>query len=592
MQRADESPTHLASPPQLDRYEVLSTIGRGGFGAVFLARHRMTGRCVALKVSDPGGDPELLARALNEARATASLRHPSLVEVYDCGPLPDGRIFVAMERVDGLSLDALLEREGARIAPERAVAIAQQVLSALSLVHGVGVVHRDIKPANILVRTDESQGERAYLIDFGASKMTSSDPAMALAGTMAGAILGTPGYMAPEQMDARTVDARADVYGVGATLYRAISGRKPYATRTLEEWVRAVAEGPVPPLATVAPWVSSALASVIDRALARDRDARFATAAALSDALSRALAGDAFTESASTVATGAQGAGVNTSRTLATADTLYASSAASTVSTSSAAGQGTLSAVTTGTTATTAPNEAARRARWWIGAGALVTVATASVMHPSVIASQGATVEDGDDRVVLQIVPSSREDEPSRASPEDDEPSTADIVRAALAPALARSSATPQAAPAPAPMPTPTPMPAPTLAPTSVPSAPVMASRGAPDASSIAALPAMAVSPSGRLRLVSLRPVGAIAMDEMLPRLSRALAAIEPCHTGAGPARARVSVMLRMFGGPMATSESDPSPLGRCAESALIGALGAERTRSNGILTAIVLEWR
>jgi serine/threonine-protein kinase len=580
VQRADESQTSLAGPSQLDRYEVLSTIGRGGFGAVFLARHRMTGREVALKVSDPGGDPELLARALNEARATASLRHPSLVEVFDCGPLPDGRIFVAMERVDGLSLDALLEREGARIAPERAVAIALQVLSALSLVHGVGVVHRDIKPANILVRRDESQLERAFLIDFGASKVSSSDPSMALAGTMAGAILGTPGYMAPEQMDARTVDARADVYGVGATLYRAISGRKPYATRTLEEWVRAVAEGPVPPLATVAPWVSSALASVIDRALARDRDARFATAAALSDALRRALAGDALTESASTVATAAQAAGVNASRALGTADTVYATSASVTTPTS-ASGQGTLSAVTTATP------EVARRARWWIAGGAIVTVAVASVMHQAAATSQSANAEE-DDRVVLQIVPASREDEPERASREDDEPSTADIVRAALAPALARS------APAPTPTPTAAPSPTPTPTPTPTPSAPVTAAGGALDASSIAppALPAMAVSPSGRLRLVSMRPVGAIAMDEMLPRMTRALAAIEPCHTGAGPARTRISVIVRLFGGPMASSDGDAGPLARCAESALIGALGTERLRSNGILTAIVLEWR
>jgi hypothetical protein len=189
--------------------------------------------------------------------------------------------------------------------------------------------------------------------------------------------------------------------------------------------------------------------------------------------------------------------------------------------------------------------------------------------------------------VVLQIVPASREDEPARASREDDEPSTADIVRAALAPALARSSPVPTPAPTPAPTaaPAPPPMPAP---------APVPAAGGAPDASTIAppALPAMAVSPSGRLRLVSMRPVGAIAMDELLPRMTRALVAIEPCHTGAGPARTRISVIVRLFGGAMASSQGDAGPLARCAESALIGALGAERLRSNGILAAIVLEWR
>ena len=273
----------------LDRYEVLAPLGSGGFGSVFRARHRHTGREVALKVSDPGGDPELVARALNEARMTASITHPCLVQVFDCGALPDGRVFVAMERIEGETLDALLDREGARIAPERAIAIGMQVLSALDAVHAHGIVHRDVKPANVLVRRNGPH-EHVYLIDFGISKATA---AMAFAdnGTKMGAVLGTPGYMAPEQLDARSVDARADVYGVAALLYRAIAGRQPYEAASFGAWMSALAAGPPPPLATLAPWVSPALAHVIDRGLARDRDARLPSAKAMRDALEAAWQG-------------------------------------------------------------------------------------------------------------------------------------------------------------------------------------------------------------------------------------------------------------------------------------------------------------
>ncbi|MBL8677839.1 MAG: serine/threonine protein kinase [Myxococcales bacterium] len=258
---------------EVDRYEILRQLGRGNVGNVYLARHRMTGREVALKVSDPRGDRELAARILNEARIAATVQHPSLVDIYDCGALDDGRVFVAMQHVVGETLEAVLDAEGSKLSPDRAVGLALQVLDALDALHARGIVHRDIKPANLLVRR-EGDAERVFVIDFGISKLLPPSPITTNPPTITGTILGTPGYMPPEQLDARTVDARADLFSVGAVLFRAIAGRTLFDADSLGDWFIALSQQQVPSLASAAPSAPSALCAVVDRALSLDRERR------------------------------------------------------------------------------------------------------------------------------------------------------------------------------------------------------------------------------------------------------------------------------------------------------------------------------
>lgn len=262
---------------EIDRYEVLRQLGRGNVGSVYLARHRMTGREVALKVSDPRGDRELAARILNEARIAATAQHPSLVDVYDCGALDDGRVFVAMQLVEGETLEAVLDDEGGRLSPDRAVSLCMQVLDALDTLHARGIVHRDIKPANLLIKREQRIDgvyEHVFVIDFGISKLLPPSPAATNPPTITGTILGTPGYMPPEQLDARTVDARADLFAVGAVLFRAIAGRTLFDADSLGDWFIALSQQQAPSLAAAAPSAPSALCAVVDRALSLDRERR------------------------------------------------------------------------------------------------------------------------------------------------------------------------------------------------------------------------------------------------------------------------------------------------------------------------------
>src|SRR5687768_17011693 len=170
-----------------DRYELLSEIGRGGFGAVYRARDKMLQRDVALKVVTGDASPHARERFAREARATARLHHPNIVTVHDAGS--DGNVsYLVLELVDGVSIASLAR---ANIDPDRTLFILRQVLSALVAAHGAGIVHRDIKPANILI----SAGDVVKVADFGIARIAGELPL-----TVAGGFIGTPRYMAPEQV--------------------------------------------------------------------------------------------------------------------------------------------------------------------------------------------------------------------------------------------------------------------------------------------------------------------------------------------------------------------------------------------------------
>ena len=209
--------------------------------------------------------------------------------VIDGGVAPTGEAFVVMELLEGITLAQLIAREGP-LPPERATRIARQMLDGLAAAHANNIIHRDVKPSNVFITmaSDVTGGDMVKVIDFGISKVRS--PMNEGGFTMPGVAMGTPGYMAPEQLgDARSVDPRADLYAVGATLFEMITKRRPIVADSFEQWMRLLMTERAPSLREVAPHVPALLASAVDRALHRDPDGRFRSAAEMRDVLDSAL---------------------------------------------------------------------------------------------------------------------------------------------------------------------------------------------------------------------------------------------------------------------------------------------------------------
>ncbi len=273
-------------PRRLDRYDLLEVLGSGTFGAVYRASHIMTGDSVAVKVlrPTPEGQSVDTARLVGEARAMSAVRHPHVVRVLDAGIADTTEGFVVMELAEGTSLQQLVEQ--GLLQPARAADLAQQMLEGLAAVHAQGIVHRDIKPSNVLVSPRLGK-DFVRLLDFGISKV----PSMGMM-TLPGSSMGTPGFMAPELFgNAAGADLRADIYGVAATLFYILSGRLPFEAQTYEDLVVLVRTQRAPPLSSVAPHVPPQLGDVIDRGLARDRDARWPDALSFAAALGAAASG-------------------------------------------------------------------------------------------------------------------------------------------------------------------------------------------------------------------------------------------------------------------------------------------------------------
>lgn len=272
-------PDAPSGPFRIGAYEALERLGRGGFASVYRARDLRTGEFVALKVVPPGTDPESVRRLMREARAVARVAHPNVVRVYECGVTPEGA-YVAMELLVGNTLQDIIDEQGAMPVP-RALSIAVQVLEGLAAAHEHKIVHRDVKPGNIFLTVDGTGREVPHLLDFGVSKVgVGATPATSHPDrTLPGTAMGTPGFMAPEQYgSAYAADARADVYGVAATLYTMLTGRLPFDAGTYESWVIKVKGERAPSVANMAPHLAPDLALAIDRALARDPDARWSSA--------------------------------------------------------------------------------------------------------------------------------------------------------------------------------------------------------------------------------------------------------------------------------------------------------------------------
>ena len=263
------------------RYRVLRRLGSGGMGAVYEAEHEHIGRRVALKLlhAELATRREVLQRFRNEARAAGAIGHPGIVQALDVGRTEAGAPFLVLELLVGEDLEASLARRGPLPVGD-AVEIGIAVADAVAAAHALGIVHRDLKPANVFL----CESGAAKVLDFGISKVrgalqTSPD-------TRSGMILGTPAYMAPEQLqDASRADARSDVYALGAILYRVLSGALPHAATSLPALLAGILVDPVVPLRERRPEVPEGLDALVVRALAPLPDDRPSTMIELRDAL-------------------------------------------------------------------------------------------------------------------------------------------------------------------------------------------------------------------------------------------------------------------------------------------------------------------
>jgi len=269
------------------RYELKRLIARGGMGLVFEAHHRFTRRAVALKLlpDDLRLKKELRGRLLREAHALTAVRHPGFVEVLDAGVCAEHGPYVVMEMLDGRTLDGILAARR-RLSIEDAVQVARQVCDAVAHANAKGVVHRDLKPSNFFIARNEIGEEMVKLIDLGVAavaeeKLEEHDHKL----TQAHEVLGTPEYMAPEQLWGREIDARTDVYAIGMSLYECLTGEVPYLGTYPEVLVQVSnATGP-PDVRSKRPDVSPALAVVIETALEKEASSRFSSASELGRAL-------------------------------------------------------------------------------------------------------------------------------------------------------------------------------------------------------------------------------------------------------------------------------------------------------------------
>jgi serine/threonine protein kinase len=269
--------TDLAEGAVVGGCRIDGLLGRGGMGVVYRATQVALQRSVALKVITPelAQDAEFRSRFQDEWRAAGRLDHPNIVPIYQAGE-DAGRLYVVMRLIEGTDLRGVEDREGA-LEPGRAIGILGQIARALDEAHAKGLVHRDVKPANILIARGRDGGEWAYLTDFGLTKGTTSDAARQ---TQTGQWVGTPDYIAPEQVQGGKVDGRADIYALGCVLFEALTGRLPFAQDELVAKVMARMQGDAPRPSSLNPALAPFDAAIAS-ALARDPAARPATAGAV-----------------------------------------------------------------------------------------------------------------------------------------------------------------------------------------------------------------------------------------------------------------------------------------------------------------------
>jgi serine/threonine-protein kinase len=267
------------------KYKLVRPLGEGGMGVVWAAEHMRLGRPLAVKLlrADLAEHPRTLQRFHQEAVAASRIGSPHIVEVIDLGAAPDGAPFIVMELLEGRTLFALL-RETPQLPIARAADIVCQILSGLAAAHVKGIVHRDLKPANVFLTRFGTREDFVKIVDFGVSKIMSGEGAMHL--TRTGALLGTPTYMAPEQVLGRKdIDHRVDLWAAGIILYMALTGGRPHEAPSRNELLVTIVKQDVGPFRQLRPEVGAELEGIVLRALNRDVAQRWATAEAFREAL-------------------------------------------------------------------------------------------------------------------------------------------------------------------------------------------------------------------------------------------------------------------------------------------------------------------
>jgi len=265
-----------------DRYRILAPLGEGGMGTVYRGVHEALRRPVAIKFLQQKihGNREMVARFEREAITAANLRHPNIADAIDYGTLPDGTLYLVMELVEGLSLRQVIT-PGQGLPVERVLRVLEQMAAALDLAHSMGIVHRDLKPENILLFDRGPERDVVKIIDFGIARINSAtfetNPA---ALTQAGAIFGTPQYMAPEQVMGQPVDGRADQYAVGIIAFEMLTGTQPFTGDTFAELVMKHVGAPAPLSSERAGHVPPLMDAAIARMMAKMPDERFTTVTA------------------------------------------------------------------------------------------------------------------------------------------------------------------------------------------------------------------------------------------------------------------------------------------------------------------------
>ncbi len=268
------------------RYRLLRTIGEGGMGSVWAAHHELIGRDVAIKVTGErlAKKEEIRKRFAAEALAAGKVRHPNIIDVMDVGQLPDGRVYIVFELLNGITVAEHLEKHG-RILSGDAALIVIEMCRGLEAAHAAGIVHRDLKPANIFLHKGPLGGIIVKILDFGISKSIDHE-GVALSMTQTGMVMGTPQYMSVEQARGLdNIDARTDVWATGAILYEIITGRLPFDASNYNSMLDKIMHSEPEPIAKSGIAVPAELENVILRCLSKQRSQRFPSAKELREAL-------------------------------------------------------------------------------------------------------------------------------------------------------------------------------------------------------------------------------------------------------------------------------------------------------------------